>query len=307
MSNRHADDSRAEPHGSVAGVLLIVATVLLFACMDGSAKWLGRAVNPWQVIAVRYVVAFVAVGVFFNPWTRPRLLRTTKVRLQCVRGLLLVVSTASGWTAVRYITLTKLTSITFASPLIVALLAGPTLGEKIGPRRLAAVLAGFLGVLIVTRPFGGATHPMAVFAAVAAVSNALISIVTRRLAGHDEPETTMFYTGLMGCLVMLPVVPFVWQPPPGMLGWAVLIILGLLGAIAHWLLILAHRLAPASMLAPFYYVQLVGAVTFGLVVFGEVPDRWTLLGSGIVIGSGLYLFYRERIRRKPVPSADVTA
>jgi drug/metabolite transporter (DMT)-like permease len=213
----------------------------------------------------------------------------------------------SGWTAVRFITLTKLTSITFAAPLIVALLAGPLLGEKIGPRRLVAVFVGFAGVLVVTRPFGGAMHPATVLAVVAAFANALYSILTRKLAAFDRPETTMFYTGLVGSVIMLPVLPFVWTTPAHVQTWAVLLCLGLLGALAHWLLILAHRRAPASLLAPFYYTQLLGAVAIGLVVFGEVPDRWTIVGSSIVIGSGLYLFYRERVRNKPVPSADVAA
>lgn len=307
MALARSTAAQPESHGSAAGILLIVATVLGFACMDGSAKWLGRRINPWEVIAVRYLVSFVPVVIFFNPWTRPGLLNTRRLPLQCVRGLCLVISTASGWTAVRYITLTKLTSITFASPLIVAVLAGPMLGERIGPRRLAAVFAGFAGVLIVTRPFGGATHPMAVFAVVAAITNALISIITRRLAAQDQPETTLFYTGFVGSIVMLPVLPFVWQSPPSAGVWAVLIGLGLLGALSHWLLILAHRLAPASTLAPFYYLQLIGAVAVGFAIFGEVPDRWTIVGSSVVMGSGLYLFYRERVRKKPVPSVDLPA
>jgi len=258
------------------------------------------------VIAIRYVVAFVAVGVFFNPRTRPTLLRTTRLKLQCVRGACLVVSTAAGWTAVRYISLTKLTSITFASPLIVALLAGPMLGEKIGPRRLIAVLVGFGGVLIVTRPFGGSTHPAAIFAAVAACSNAVISLITRRLAAYDPAETTMFYTGLVGSLIMLPVLPFAWQMPSTAEVWIMLVVLGLLGGLAHWLLILAHRYAPATTLAPFYYLQIVGAVALSWAVFGELPDRWTIIGSAVVTASGLYLFSRERIRRAH-PSADVPA
>jgi drug/metabolite transporter (DMT)-like permease len=298
--------SPASHRGTVTGILLIVATVLCFACMDGMAKWLGRRITPWEVIAVRYVVAFVAVGAFFNPRTRPTLLQTTRFKLQCLRGVCLVISTAAGWTAVRYISLTKLTSITFSSPLIVALLAGPFLGEKIGPRRVAAVLIGFGGVLVVTRPFGGSTHPAAIFAVVAACSNAVISLITRRLAAHDPAETTMFYTGLVGCLVMAPVVPFVWQTPPSAEVWTFLILLGLTGGLAHWLLILAHRYAPATTLAPFYYLQIVGAVTVGWLAFGELPDRWTVLGTAIVAASGLYLFSRERAHRAH-PSVDVPA
>ncbi len=295
------------PPSPIAGILLIVGAVSCFACMDASAKWLGRSINPLQTIAVRYVLSFVVVGLFINPWTRAGVLRTRKPWLQGARALCLVGATLSGWTAVRFMPLTKLTSITFAAPLIVALLAGPLLGEKIGPRRLIAVCVGFFGVLVVTRPFGGGFHVATFLAATAALANALYSILTRKLAAHDQPETTMFYTGLVGTIVMLPTLPFTWRQPPGASVWTVLMVLGILGALAHWLLILAHRRAPASALAPFYYTQLIGAVSIGFTVFGEFPDRWTIVGSLIVTSSGLYLFYRERVRRKEVPSADVPA
>jgi drug/metabolite transporter (DMT)-like permease len=292
--------------GALGGILLIVCAVLCFSCMDASAKWLARSVNPLQTIAARYLISFVAVAFFFNPRTRPGVLRTRSLRLQCGRGLCLVAATLSGFTAVRYLALTKLTSITFAAPLIVAVLAGPMLGERIGPRRVVAVAVGFIGVLVVTRPLSGHFHPATLLAVTAAFANALYSLLTRRLAAHDQPETTMFYTGLVGSIVMLPVLPFVWRTPASTGVWVVTIALGLFGALAHWLLILAHRRSGASVLAPFYYAQLLGAVALGFIVFGELPDRWTVAGSAIVTGSGLYLLYRERVRRT-FPSTDVAA
>jgi drug/metabolite transporter (DMT)-like permease len=298
----------ASPHSPAAlsGILLIVAAVLCFSCMDASAKWLSRTVNPLQTIAGRYIISFVAVAVFLKPWSRPEILRTTRLRLQFGRALCLLVSTLAGFTAVRFLPLTKLTSITFAAPLIVAVLAGPLLGEKIGPRRIVAVCLGFIGVLVITRPISGAFHPATLLAVAAAITNALYSILTRRLAAYDPPETTMFYTGLVGSVVMAPVVPFVWHTPTTANVWVVTVVLGLFGALAHWLLILAHKRAAASVLAPFYYTQLLGAVLLGFVVFGDLPDRWTIVGSLIVTGSGLYLVYRERVR-KAHPSTDVAA
>jgi drug/metabolite transporter (DMT)-like permease len=305
MSNFRAVEPKQEGRGMARGILLIVAAVLCFSCMDASAKWLGRRLNPWQVIAVRYVFSFLLTAVFINPRTQPGVLRTRRVTLQVVRALCILTATVTGWIAVRYIALTQLTTINFGAPLIVAVLAGPMLGEKIGPRRLVAVGVGFLGVLIVTRPFSGAFHPAMGLALVAAFANAFYSIFTRQVSAHDRPETTMLYTGLVGSVVMLPVGIFVWRTPADPATWIVLLVLGSFGALAHWLLILAHRRAPASMLAPFYYMQLLGAVVLGVLVFGEFPDRWTAVGSAVVTGSGLYLFYRERVRRKPVPSADV--
>jgi drug/metabolite transporter (DMT)-like permease len=114
----------------------------------------------------------------------------------------------------------------------------------------------------------------------------------------------MFYTSLVGTVLMSPLLPFIWKTPSTPLVWCVLIGLGILGALGHWLLILAHRHAPASVLAPFFYAQIIGATLFSVGLFGELPDRWTLLGSAIVIASGLYLLYRERVRQK-FPSADL--
>ena len=296
--------ARAAAPRPLTGILILLAAIVCFACMDASAKWLGRGLGAVQIAGMRYLVSLVVVLALLNPRTTPGVLRTARPLQQVLRGLCLIGSTLGCFLAVRTLPLTQFSSINFSAPLVTALLAGPVLGERIGPRRLVAVLVGFAGVLVITRPFGGAVSAAMGFAAVAALSNAFYYITTRLLAAHDRPETTMVYTSLVGAVLVSPALLWTWQPPASALAWAVLIGLGLLGALGHWLLILAHRHAPASALAPYYYLQIVGAVAFGLTVFGDVPDLWTLLGGGIVIGSGLYLLYRERVRRKH-PSADV--
>ena len=234
---------------------------------------------------------------FFNPWTKAGLLRTCSLKLQVARALCLVVRHhLLVLRAGNILRLTEVTSITFASPLVVALLARPILGERIGAHRLAAVLTGFAGVLVVTRPGVGGLHAAALLAVVAACANALYSLTTRLVAANDASETTLFYTGLVGSPVFLPVTPFVWACRPHPLTWLLLAALGAFGALGHWLLILAHRRAPASVLAPFFYVQLLWATALGFLVFGETPDRWTLVGGAIVMASGLYLVSRERTR-----------
>ncbi|MDR2862305.1 MAG: DMT family transporter [Puniceicoccales bacterium] len=280
------------------GIIMIVGTVLCFACMDATAKWLGRSLPPVQVVAVRYIGSVLFASLLLNPWRAPQVVRAKRPLLQCLRSAFLLSSTVCSYVAVQYLPLTDMTTLTFASPLMVPLFAGPFLGEKIGPRRIAAVVVGFIGVLVVTRPVGHAFHPAALLVLLGAFFNALYSITTRKLAGQDAPETTMFYTGMVGAAVMLPVLPFVWATPPGAFVWGMMTVIGGLGAVAHWLLILAHKHAPASILAPFYYTQLLGAITIGAVVFGELPDRWTLIGAGIIVASGLYVLYRESIRRK---------
>src|SRR5215207_888350 len=181
----------------------------------------------------------------------------------------------------------------FSSPLIVALIAGPLLGEGIGRRRLVAVLIGFAGVLVVTRPGSHGVHPAVILAVGTACANALYSVATRLVAAHDSPETTLFYTGLVGSILILPVAPFVWATPTSALVWLAMAGVASFGALGHWLLILAHKRAPASIVAPFFYAQLLWATLLGWLVFGEVPDRWTLIGGAIVMGSGLYLLSRH--------------
>ncbi len=275
---------------------LMLGAVACFACLDASAKWVNRTTDPLQTAAVRYLGSFLLVSFFFNPWTKAGLLRTRSVKLQVARALCLVVATICSFFALKYLRLTEVTSITFASPLVVALLARPILGERIGAHRLAAVLTGFAGVLVVTRPGVGGLHAAALLAVGAACASALYSLTTRLVAAHDASETTLFYTGLVGSLVFLPVTPFVWAWPQASLTWLLLAALGAFGALGHWLLILAHRRAPASVLAPFFYAQLLWATALGFLVFGETPDRWTLVGGAIVMASGLYLVSRERTR-----------
>lgn len=284
----------------------MIGAVACFAGLDSSAKWLNRSMDPLQTASIRYVGSFLLVAAFFNPWTKAGILRTQSLRRQCARATCLVIATLCAFSALRFLPLTEFTSITFSSPLIVALIAGPLLGEWIGMQRLVAVLIGFVGVLVVTRPGSHGVHPAVLLALVTACANAFYSVTTRLVAAHDQPETTLFYTGLVGSALVLPVAPFVWTTPGSPSVWLGMAGIAGFGALGHWLLILAHKRAPASIVAPFFYVQLLWATLLGWLVFGEVPDRWTLVGGAIVMGSGLYLLSRERAKHKP-PSADIRA
>jgi drug/metabolite transporter (DMT)-like permease len=297
---------RVEMRQRLIGIALMIGAVACFACLDSSAKWLNRTMDPLQTASIRYVGSFLLVAAFFNPWTKTLLLRTHSLWRQCVRAGCLVVATLCAFSALRFLPLTEFTSITFSSPLIVALIAGPLLGEWLGFKRVIAVLIGFAGVLVVTRPGSHGVHPAVLLAGVTACANAFYSVATRLVAGHDSPETTLFYTGLVGSLLMVPIVPFVWTTPTSAPVWLAMVGLAAFGALGHWLLILAHKRAPASIVAPFFYVQLLWATLLGWLVFGEVPDRWALVGGAIVMGSGLYLLSRERAKHKPL-SVDISA
>jgi len=283
----------------LVGIALLLAAVACFSGLDASAKWLSRGMEPVQVAAMRYLGAFLLFGALMRPWRRPGLLRSRRPWLQVGRALCLVGATVAAFYAFRALSLTEVTSVTFAAPLIVSLLAGPLLGERLGPHRLGAVLVGFLGVLVVTRPGTAAFHPAVLLALLAALCNALYALSTRVLAAHDRAETTMLLSLAVGAAVSLPVLPFIWTTPAGGREWLVLGAVIGFGTLGHWLLILAHARARASVLAPFFYAQLIGAAAFGYALFGTVPDRWTVLGAAIVAASGLYLFWREgRARRR---------
>ena len=301
----------ASPHlpetgrSRLAAIALICGAVLFFALLDTSAKWLSVHMDPVQVVFARYAGSMVMVLMLLNPWSRPGVLRTKRPWLQGVRSLLLLGSTMLNFIAVKYLQLAETVSIMFAGPLLVALVAGPMLGEWPGPRRLAAIAVGFLGVLVITRPGLGGMHPAAWLSVFGCVCYSFYSLATRQLAAFDPPETTMVYSGVAGTLAMLPLIPFFWSMPETPLVWLVMLGTGLLGGFGHWLLILAHRLAPATVLAPFIYSQIVWMIVLGWFVFGQFPDRWTFVGAAIVIASGLYLLYRERVRKLPEGSARI--
>jgi len=277
----------------LTGIALMCGAVACFSCLDTTAKYLGGHMDTLQVVWARYTSAFVLALLLSNPITRPGLIATRRLLLQITRSALLLGSTMLNFFALRYLQLDEALAITFSTPFLIALLSGPMVGEWIGPHRLAAISVGFSGVLLVTRPGLGGFHPAALLSLASALCYAFYSISTRLLARTDSNETTLFYSNLVGAVAMLPFVPFVWTPPRDWLDTVLMVVIGLFGSVGHFLLIVAHRLAPASVLAPFIYSQLVWAVAFGYLVFANVPSRWTLSGAAIVVASGLYILYRD--------------
>lgn len=280
------------------GVALMICTVFMFTVLDASAKWsILSGLPALQVIWLRYVGAMAlstaalardgvcATVVSNRPW------------LQVARSVLLFGSTLFNFLALQYLQLAETTSIAFSMPLIVALIAGPLLGEWVGPRRLVAIFVGFVGVLVVTQPGLDGVKPGVALSLAGTCCYASYIIATRALAGVDPPRTTMFYSNMFGSLALAPAMPLLWSTPTQALQWAVLALVGFAGAFGHWLLILAHQRAPAAILAPFSYTQIVFMTAAGFLVFGERPGATTALGGAIVVLSGLYLLYREQARR----------
>jgi drug/metabolite transporter (DMT)-like permease len=287
----------------LTGIALMCGAVLLFAGNDATAKFLNGYMDSVQVVWARYMSAFALAIVLLNPAKNPRVMHTARPWLQLGRSALLVVSTTLNFIALRYLQLDQTMTIMFSTPFLVALLGGPMLGEWIGWRRWIAILVGFSGVLLVARPGAGGIHPAALLILASALCYALYSISTRVLSRSDSDATTNFYSNLVGAAVITVAVPFVWTPQGDPKVIALMSSMGLLSGTGHYLLIRAHRLAPASILAPFIYTEIVWMIALGFLVFGDLPNTWTLAGVAVVILSGLYLLYRERVigpRRTPL-------
>jgi drug/metabolite transporter (DMT)-like permease len=284
----------------LTGIGLMVLATNCFSGIDSTAKYLNTQMDTIEVVWARYLFAFLGALVITNPVSNPDLMRTKRPALQIFRSFLLVYATVGNFVALHFLRLDQTVTIGFSTPLMVAALAGPILGEWTGPRRWAAIGVGFLGVLVITRPGFGGIHWSALLSFSAMLAYSIYIIVTRILAATDSSHTTLFYSNMVGVAAMSLAVPFVWTMPQS---WTIVLLMafmGTCGSIGHYLLILAYRYTPTSVAAPFMYTQIVSAVLIGYLVFGDLPDRWTLMGAAIVIASGIYLLHRERVRGRTV-------
>ena len=279
------------------GILLICSAFLLFACLDTSAKVLSRDLDTLQIVWSRFVGHAVLVILVLMPRKGTRVFATSNLRLQIARSVLLVMSTLLNFTAVSYLPLTTTASIFFTAPLLVAALSVPLLGETVGWRRWSAIAVGFIGVLVIIRPGTAEVHWAIGLCLCNALVAALYNIATRKLAARDHSDTTSLYSPLVGAVIFLPVLPYVWSAPETATQWLLLIGLGVFGGVGHWLVIIAHRYAGASVLAPFTYSAILWMTISGYLVFGDLPDQWTVVGALIVVASGLYVFHREQVRK----------
>lgn len=302
-------DSQPDPGGVFQSrqlgeaIVLMVVAITLFSCLDASAKYLVTIYKMpvEQVTWSRFFVQFVGLLVLvplLGFHSLAELFHTNAFKLQIFRSVLMAATTAFNFLALKTLRLDQTVTIVFLSPLMVALLAGPVLGEWVGWRRMLAIVAGFLGVLIVVRPGFSDISPAFGYAFMAMFCYALFMLLTRYMSGMDAPLVTLFYSMFAGTLIGAPFALAAWTPPPDALALLLLSILGLLGGTGHYLFIHAYSRAPASQVSPFLYMQLLSMVALGYMVFGDLPDLWTLAGSVVIIGSGVYLLNRERIVRR---------
>jgi drug/metabolite transporter (DMT)-like permease len=288
-------------------ILLLAQSVLIF--LDVSAKWLSTAGMPTtEIMFARYGIHVGLLLLLVLPVRGWKLMRTGNWKLELARGLCLLGSTAGNFLSMRYLPLTVTGALLFTMPLMVCALSGPMLGETVGWRRWLAIAVGFVGILVIIRPGTEAFHPAALLSLAAAFFGAVFGILTRRLAGVDGAMTQQFYAGGIALVAITPfAVTGGWVWPGGAISWIAFFALGTAGVVGHLLISVAHRYATPATLAPFNYLQLLYLALASWAIFNQPPDDWFLLGASIIIGSGLYIWLRERALHKATTSVDEAA
>lgn len=281
------------PTHRTRGILFLIVAVSCFGAVDGFSKMLVDTQSFGQIMLARYAPACLALLLAAGPFRWRTLFATRRPGLQIVRGLTPLVVGGSMVIALRYLPLAEATVILFAGPFLVVLLSSHMLREQVEASSWIGVAIGFLAVLIVARPGIDALSQYTVFPAIGAVFYALLQLLSRRLgAAGERPLTTVAWTLLTGTVISLPLAIADWRPPNAD-AWLALTGLAVAFGLGQYLLTRAFALAPANVLAPFSYVQILAAALFGLVVFHNIPDGWTLLGIALIITAGAVVFGRR--------------
>jgi len=279
------------------GVALMLLCTLCFATMDALSKLLIVRYPVSEIMFVRYAFLLLLVLALAR---RRRLAARLAVRrpwYQVLRALFLVADQILFVLGLAYLALADAHVLVSTTPLMVAALSVPLLGELVGRRRWAAIAVGFLGVVVVLQPEGGLFRPAALFPLGAAVLFAFYQTMTRVVSRTDPQDATLLYTGLVGALAFGLAAPFEWVTPDAR-SWLYLAALAIVSCVAHISLIKALALAPAALLQPFFYMTLVWAIAVGYAVFDAVPAPTTLAGAAVIAGAGLYTLHRERLRTR---------
>ena len=290
MSDKTADGQRI-----LAGILFMCGAGVLFPVMNGFAKFLGESgYDSLQVSWARAFGHILFMLAAFVPRFGLTMLRPRRPGMQLLRSALLMISNLSFFFAIVSLPIAKAATISLTAPLVVALLAWPLLGERTTVGRLVALGVGFLGVVIVIRPGTELFQWASLFVVVSATGYALYQILTRYIAGVDSPETSAIYSSIVGAFGLILVLPFVWRTPETLRDILYFCSLGVLGALGHYCVARALHYAPANIVSPFQYMQLLGSVAVGYLFFGNFPDFLGWVGAAIIVAAGLYIGWSQR-------------
>ncbi|MBM3483138.1 MAG: DMT family transporter [Alphaproteobacteria bacterium] len=282
----------------IAILFMCATTVVLFPSLNTAMKHLASIYGVPEVIFMRSTGHMVIMLALLMPGHGFAIFRTQRLGWQLGRSALQGASTGLYTTALIFIPLTTATTVAFTAPLLVVALSGPMLGERVGPRRWAAVLVGFIGALIIIRPGGAVMHWADFLVIGSAACYAAYQLLTRRIALYDSSRTTGIYTIVVSLIVSAAIVPFFWTTPVSWIDWGLFASMGIAGGLGHFCMVKAYQYGQASMVGPFDYGQLIGAAVLGSLVFSEFPDLWTWIGAAILIASGIYIARREAVLTK---------
>jgi drug/metabolite transporter (DMT)-like permease len=283
------------------GIALILLSTVFLGLSDVTAKYLSATLPSIEIAWIRFVVFASIMIPAMVPGSPLYALKTERIGLQVLRGMTLLGSSLFFISGLRFLPIAEASATGFVSPLFVTALSIAFLGEKVGVRRWLATAVGLIGVVIILRPGTSAFHPAAFFSLVSALTWACTLIMTRMMSGRESAITIMTYSAITGVCIISALVPFVWVTP----SWHDILFglfIGVASTAGQWIVVLAFRYADASVLAPFSYTQLLCVSILGFIVFGEIPDIWTVVGSIFIVVSGLYTAHRERVRRSQMPA-----
>jgi drug/metabolite transporter (DMT)-like permease len=284
------------------GIALILSSTVFLGVSDVTAKYLSASLPSIEIAWLRFLVFALIMVPAMLPGSPLYAMKTGNAGLQLMRGAALLGSSLFFISGLRYLPIAEASATGFVSPLFVTALSIIFLSEKVGVRRWLATATGLFGVLIILRPGSSAFHPAAFFPLVSALAWAATLIMTRMMSGREHAGTIMTYSSIAGVAILSVLVPFVWVTP----SWQAIalgILIGIASTAGQWIVVLAFRYADASVLVPFSYTQLVWASGLGFLVFGELPDVWTVVGAAFIVGSGLYTAHRERVRQSQLLEA----
>ncbi len=292
-----------KPKGVLLGILLVASSGLVLSSMDTIAKLLSGTLPVIEIVWARYFFHTVVMTAYLGATTGTGFLRSDRPVLQVVRGAMLLIGTVLMYFALSKVPLAEVTAVQFSSPVMVTVLSVLFLGERIGVPRIVAVLAGFGGVLLITRPGFAGTDPYLFLPLGAAAVFSIYFLLTRTLSGPKDAASTLFNTTAVGAFVLTAVVPFVWVAPD--VGECVLMVaIGTLGAVGHFCIVKGFSFASASTLSPFLYSQVLFASLYSVFLIGD-PLRWNMVvGALILVASGLFIWWRENRKRPLARDAD---
>ena len=285
----------ARPTTKNMAIVLMIGAIFFFSLMDASVKALAPKTGVLPALWARYGGQMLVVLILVAPRLK-RVVRTAYPGTQFARSLLLLCATGFFFTGISLVPLTTAVSLMAVNPVLITLGAALFLGEALGPRRIFGISVALCGALIVIRPGSDVFTPAAIFPLMAAICYSGYALLTRKVGNKEDVWTSLFYTGLVGTVILSLLVPFAWETPD-LMGLGLMTLIALFGTAGQICLIRAFSAGEASMLAPYSYSGLFFAAVLGAIFFSELPDMWTICGALVIAGAGLYVWHRETYAR----------